>query len=167
MNNNIRSSNDNPNVENIDLVYLFINDFLKRLNDQVNNLRSRAATFLAFAGVLLKFSTELSDSEPSYLITKIGALLTSFCSIGFLGFALKSTPRIVDMKLRDTIESDFLQIPIVEVKKIIIYEDLSFCEYLFKLATEIKNLLNVAIFSLVFSAFFFVANVILVSFIEK
>jgi hypothetical protein len=68
-------------IENIDLAYTYTENYLKDRRSEISNIKLRQGTFLGFAGLLLRFSLDLSDSQPSYLLTKIGALVTSFCSI--------------------------------------------------------------------------------------
>ncbi|MEG4121452.1 hypothetical protein QUA43_28775 [Microcoleus sp. N9_B4] len=167
MNNYIGSSDDNFDIENIDLANTYTENNLKDIKSDISNLRSRAATFLGFAGVLLRFIIELSNSQPSYLYTKIGAFLACFYSIFVLALSLISNPRRGEITYEDFINKYLLPHPILDVKRMILKYNIEFWEYLYSQAHKIKDLLNQAIIGLVLSAFFFGLNNILVSFIEK
>jgi len=166
----IISSANNPDSENVDLAYTYMKDNLEYLDAKISNLRSRAATFLGFSGLLLRFIIELSDSQPSYKLTKLLAFLTCFCSIALLGWTLKSNPQIeitAYMYRIRTTTNIFLECAPVEAKKFFIEDYTQSCENFFSVANEIKNLLNISIICLVFSAFFFAINGILVTFLGK
>jgi len=163
--NNFISNDDNSNLTSIDFTYEYTKDSIKHLHSEIYNLRSRLSTFLAFGGVLLRFTTDLSDSQPSYLLTKILAVLTSFCSIALLGWALRSNPEGSDI-YRDSVEF-CLQNTTVEVKNSLIENSKEVVESLTSVANKTKNLLNLSIYCLVFSALFLTINVILVSFLKK
>jgi hypothetical protein len=94
-----------PNRENIDLAYTYTQDNLKYMDTQIDNLRTRVSTFLALAGVLLRFIIELSDTQPSYKLTKILAYLTCFISICLLGLALRSNPQTEHEKYKFAINN--------------------------------------------------------------
>lgn len=164
MKDNIISSNDNPNVENLDLAVAYTEGYLKDMRLQVDNLRSRSATFLGFGGLLLRFSAELTHTELIFLVTKVGAIVTSFCSVCLLGLALSSAPREGVINFKDYMYEHFLPSPIEEVKMMIINNNLAGHEYLTTVSNYLKNLLNPAIISLVFSALFFTFNLVLVIF---
>jgi hypothetical protein len=175
MNNYNLSSDDNSDIENIDLADLenielantYTENCLKEIKSDISNLRSRAATFLGFAGLLLRFIIELSNSLPIYLYTKIGAFLTSFYSIILLALLLMSNPRLGEITHKGFICKYFLSDNVLDVKRMILRYNIEFYDYLNSEAHKIKDLLNQAIICLVLSAFFFAFNSILVSFLGK
>ena len=175
MNNYILSSDDNfdienidlADIENIDLANAYTENNLKDIKSDINNLRSRAATFLGFAGLLLRFIIELSNSQPIYLYTKIGAFLTCFYTIFVLALSLMSNPRLGEITYKDLINKYFLSHPILDVKRMILKYNIEFWEYLYSQTHKIKNSLNQAIICLLISAFLFALNSILVSVIGK
>ena len=77
-------NNDNKDRENINLAYSYREDFLKDRKIEIKQLDWRLGTFLGFAGLRLRFGIDVLNSQPSYLLTKIGALLTSFGSIAIV-----------------------------------------------------------------------------------
>jgi hypothetical protein len=163
-------NDNNTDSERVDLAYTNLKDNLKSISTGVHNLRSRAATFLGFAGLLLRFIIELSDSQPSYKLTKLLAFLTCFCSITLLGWALRSNYQAGLIEYISAIENNtdiFLGNTPVKAKMIFIESLIKSCEFSFTRAVEIKNLLNISIICLVFSAFFFTINGILVTFLGK
>lgn len=163
-------NDNNPDSGSVDLAYTYLEDNLKRLSASIHNLRSRAATFLGFAGLLLRFILELSDSQPSYKLTKLLAFVTCFCSITLLAWVLRSNPKMDIIRYMDTIKNNtdiFLKNTSVEGKRIFIESLIQSCELHITWAYEIKNLLNISIVCLVSSAFFFAINGILVTFLGK
>lgn len=161
---------NSPDSESVDLAYTNLKNKFKDLTDAIHNLRSRAATFLGFAGFLLRFIIELSDAQPSYKLTKLLAFVTCFCSIALLARALRSNPQRNLIGYRDSIQNTtnmFLENTPVEAKIIAIESLINSCEFNFTWAYEIKNLLNISIICLVSSAFFFAINGILVTFLGK
>jgi hypothetical protein len=166
--------NDNDtDLERVDLAYTYLKDKSKSNSTAIHNLRSRAATFLGFAGLLLRFIIELSDSQPSYKLTKLLAFLTCFCSIALLGWALSSkypTATINPVTYVDGLKNAtniFLENTPVEAKMFFIGNFISSSEFSFTMIDKIKSLLNTSIVCLVFSAFFFTLNGILVTFLGK
>ncbi|MEG4011157.1 MULTISPECIES: hypothetical protein [unclassified Microcoleus] len=158
------------NVEIIDLAYTYTKDNLNHIKSQIDNLRSRVATFLGFGGVLLRFILELSDSQPSYKITKILAFFTCFSAITLLGLASISNSKVDITSYTDATENNtdiFLyELPEQSKSKFIqLNKELS-VDY-FTTANKIKKLLNPAIICLVLSAFLFTVNGLLVSFFGK
>jgi hypothetical protein len=122
---------------------------------------------LGFAGLLLRFIIELSNSLPIYLYTKLAAFLTSFYSIVLLALLLMSNPRLAEITHKGFICKYFLSDPILDIKRMILKYNIDFFDYLNSEAHKIKNLLNQAIICLVLSAFFFTFNSVLVSFLGK
>jgi hypothetical protein len=154
-------------IQNIDLAYIYTENYLKDRRSDISNLRLRQGTFLGFAGLLLRFNMELSNSQPSYLLTKIVALVTSFCSIFILGWALRAYLSGVVVDPGTLIEDEYLQSQNPEIKLAIVRKHIKACDDLYLLSLEQKKWLNYAINFLVSSAFFFTANCILVSFFGK
>lgn len=163
MTNDVIDTNINRNIESIDLVYAYTEDFLKERKDAINKLKLRSGTFLGFAGLLLRFNIDLPDTQPSYLLTKIGALVTSFCSIAILAWALRSNPKALLVN-PNSLKENCLQLQTAEIKMMIINIHAKACEELTLVAYKQKEFLNRAITCLVFSALFFAVNGILVSF---
>lgn len=154
-------------IQNIDFAYTYTENYLKERRSDISNLKLRQATFLGFAGLLLRLNFDLSDSQPSYLLTKIGALVTSFCSIFILGWALRASFSGVIIVPSTLIEEEYLQSQNAELKLAIIRKHTIACDELYSTGIELKKLLNQAITFLVFSAFFFTFNGVLVSFLGK
>lgn len=166
MNDFFISIDENSNLESIDLTYEYTKDTLKHLHIQIQHLRSRSSTFLGFGGVLLRFTIDLSDSDPIYLFLKLSALMTCVFSLFLLSESLKSYPKD-GASFRDTVE-DFLQKNnALEFKKSGIEKNIQSCEYLSSVAYKIKFLLNISISFLLLSALSFAVNVILVSYLGK
>jgi len=157
-------SDKHPDVENIDLANTYTENDLKELKNDINNLRLRAATFFGFAGLLLRFIIELSNSEPSYLLTKIVAFLTCFSSIVLLALVLRGEFIPTNLTYKELIEKYFLPNPILEVKKKILENNIEELDFHVQHFYRILNLLHQATICLVVSAFFFMSNSILVSF---
>jgi hypothetical protein len=161
-------SNDenNPNDENINLAYTFMENNLKELKSGVDNLRTRASTFLAFGGVLLRFIIELSDTQPSYKLTKLLAYLTCFYSIFLLGWMLSSNDQTNVETYKTGLKTGkdiFLKNTPINAKKYNIQIFTICCELLFITVDKKIKQLNISIICLVFSAFFFTLNGVLVS----
>jgi hypothetical protein len=167
------NNTDIPNlerIERIDLAYTYTKENLKHIYSQIDSLRSRVQTFLGFGGVLLRFIMELSDSQPSYKLTKILAYLTCFSAIALLGLALKSNSNVEITSYRSATENNtdiFLDDPPVQSKSKFIEHNKEISENYFTAAYKIKNLLNPAIICLIFSTFFFTLNGILVTLLGK
>ena len=159
-----------PKVENIDLAYTYTKDNLKLINSQIDNLRSRVAIFLSFGGVLLRLILDLSDSQPSYKLTKILALFTCFSAITLLGWASISKNK-VDITFYTIVTENNTDIFLHELpeqsKGKFIKHNIELSVNYFTAAKEIKELLNPAIICLVLSAFFFTFNGLLVSCLGK
>ena len=109
----------------------------------------------------------MSDSQPSYLFTKIGALVTSFCSILILRWALRAYLSGVVTNPSVLIEYEYLQSPNAEIKLAIIRKYTLACDDLYLSGIEQLKLLNQAITFLVLSALFVTCNDVLVSFFVK
>lgn len=170
MKDDILKNDNNTNAERIDLAYNFLDDGLKTNLIAMQNLRSRAATFLGFAGLLLRFILELSDSQPSYKFTKLLAFLTCFFSITLLGWTLSASYLAGIKDHTDSMENltiIFLEKDPVEAKMsfIEIFKEAWKASYI--MINKVKILLNISIVFLVFSAFFFTINGILVTFLGK
>jgi hypothetical protein len=161
---------DPENIKNVDLAYTYTENYINDRIKEVSNIRLRQSAFLGFAGLLLRFSLDLPDSQPSYLLTKILALSTSFGSILTLGWALRSVSSGKVLFPSVLIGDKYLQPPNVETKLEIVVEHIKLCEELYSSGIKQQKLLNQAITWLLFSASFFTANgilVSLVSFLEK
>jgi len=158
---------DDNYKENIELAYTYTENHLKERKNDINNIKLRQGTFLGFAGLLLRFSLELPDNQPSYLLTKIGALVTSFCSIFILGLALRAYFRGIVYDPINLIKEDILESQNIEVKLVIIRKNTIACDDLYLLGVELKKSLQQGIIILVCSAFFFTLNGVLVSFFGK
>jgi hypothetical protein len=157
---------DNNYIQNIDLVYTYTENYLQNRRSEFSSMRSRQGTFLGFAGLLLRFNLDLSDSQPSYLLTKIGALVTSFCSVFILGWALRAFV-VGYFVFPSFLIQDDLNSQNVEIKLSILSKHTKACEDLSLALLEQKKLLNQAIIFMVFSVFFFTVNGVLVSFFGK
>jgi hypothetical protein len=163
-------NNDNNNkkdIENIEFAYSYTEDFLKDRKSEIKQLDWRLGTFLGFAGLLLKFGIDLPNSQPSYLLTKIGTLFTSFCSIVIVTWALRSNPKGKIVKPSYLMEDECFQKQTAEIKAMIINTHTEASKELDLLANEKQFFLNLAITFLAVSAFFFVSNGILVSSLGK
>ncbi|MEZ2303970.1 MAG: hypothetical protein ACBR13_19570 [Microcoleus sp.] len=159
-----------PSRVNIDLAYTYTGDFLKNIDAQINNLISRVSAFLALGGVLLRFIIELSDTQPSYKLTKILAYITCFISIFLLGLALRSNPGMELEQYKSIINDNteiFLKSSPEQAKIYFIERDIKVSEKLLEKAYNIKKLLNKSIFFIVLSAFFFTFNGLLVTFLDR
>jgi hypothetical protein len=159
------NNTNNTNQEQIDLAYTYTKDNLKHIYSEINSLRLRVQAFLAFGGVLLRFIIELSDSQPSYKLTKILDYLTCFSAIFLLGLALKSNSEVDITSYIIGTENNtdiFLYEPPVQSKIKFIEHNKEVSGEYFKAAFEMKNLLNGAIICLIFTTFFFTLNGILV-----
>jgi hypothetical protein len=157
-------------AKNVDLAYTYTENYFNDRIKEISNIRLRQSAFLGFAGLLLRFSLDLPNSQPSYLLTKILALSTSFVSILILGWALKSSSSGDVLSPSVLIQYKYLHFPNVDNKLEIVTKHTKTCHELHLSAIKQKNLLNQAINWLLFSAFFFTANgifVSLVSFWEK
>jgi hypothetical protein len=170
------SGDDNSNLKKIDLAYDYIKDEADSLNKDIQNLRTRAATFLAFSGVLLRFIIQLSDSQPSYKLTKVLAFFTCFLSILLLGWALKSTdgdlsvnPATSEKYMEGYAKTIniFLKHPPEMSKRMLIDYYARGCQGYFLYADEIRRSLNISIILLILTAFLFMVNGILVTFLGK
>jgi hypothetical protein len=161
---------DPENIKNVDLAYTYTENYINDRIKEVTNIRLRQSAFLGFAGLLLRFSLDLPDSEPSYLLTKILALFTSLGSIWTLGIGLKSVSSGKVLFPSVLIEDKYLQLPNVENKLEIVDKHIKLCEELYSSGIKQQKLLNQAITWLLLSASSFTANAILVSlvsFLEK
>jgi hypothetical protein len=160
MNNDNNNDND---IKNIDLAYSYTEDFLKDRKSEIKQLDWRLGTFLGFAGLLLKFGIDLPNSQPSYLLTKIGALVTSFCSIAIVTWTLRSNPKGKIVKPSYLMKDECFHKQTVEIKAMIINTHTEASKELNLLANQKQIFFNRAIAWLAFSALFFVVNGILVS----
>jgi hypothetical protein len=163
--NNEYDSND---IENIDLAYTYTENFLKERRNESSNLKSRQATFLGFAGLLLRFSIDLPTSQPAYLLTKILALVTSCFSIAILACALTASlggKVVYPSSLID--DNELFLLKNANVKFYICRKHTKLSEDIFSSVKEQKNLLNWAIGFLVASAICFTINGVLVSCLGK
>jgi hypothetical protein len=156
--------NNNNSIPNIDLAYSYTEEFLKDRKSEIKHLESRLGTFLGFAGVLLHFGISLQSSQPSYLLTKIGVLLTSAFSVLLAAWGLrsKSTGRLVEPSYlmdKECFEKDNLI-----VKAMIINTHKETSHELDALAKQKQIYLNRAITCLAASALLFAINGILVAF---
>jgi len=157
--------------ENIDLAYTYTGDSLKHLYKIVDNLRSRVATLLGFGGVLLRFIIELSDSQPSYKLTKILAFLTCFVAVSLLGRALMANNnKTLDSEYINSIKDNtniILRETSKSSKRQFIKAYIDAIEVYFTTAYKIRRLLNIGTICLVFSAFFFTVNGVLLTCLGK
>jgi len=161
-------NNDNDNAqENINLAYSYTEDFLKDRKSEIKQLDWRLGTFLGFAGVLLKFGIDLSDSQQIYLLTKIGVLVNSFYAIVIVTWALRSNPTGELVEPSYLMEKECFQKQTVQIKAMIINTHTQASKELDLLAKEKQSSLNNAIACLAVSAFFFAVNGILASSFEK
>ncbi|SRR6476469_5738812 len=158
------SQND---IQNIDLAYTYTENYLKDRRNEISNLKVRLGTFLGFAGLLLRFNIDLPSSQPSYLLTKIGALVTSFFSIAILAWALRAYMggEILDPSV--LIKDVYFQAQNADIKLEIINKHTKACYDIYSSIDKQIKLLNLAINFLLFSAFFFTVNGVLVSFLGK
>ena len=156
-------NNDNNDRENINLVYSYREDFLKDRKIEIKQLDWRLGTFFGFAGLRLRSGRDLLNSQPSYLLTKIGTLFTSFCSIVIVTWALRSNPKGKFVEPSYLMEKECFQKQTVQIKAMIINTHTQASKELDLLAKEKKSFLNNAIACLAVSAFFFAVNGILAS----
>jgi hypothetical protein len=154
-------------IQNIDLAYTYTENYLKHRVSEANNISLRLGTFLGFAGLLLRFNMDLPNSQPSYLLTKIGALVTSFCAIAIIAGALRAFIVGEIIAPISFIEFDLSQAISADIKFVIFKSHAQTCEELYLLSQKQIKLLNKAIICLAFSALFFTINGILVSFLGK
>lgn len=159
---------DSNNIQNIDLAYTYTENFLKERRNESSNLKSWQATFLGFAGLLLRFSIDLPTTQPIYLLTKILALVTSCFSIAILACALTASlggEVVYPSSLID--DNELFLLKNANLKFYICRKHTKLSEVIFKSVKKQKNLLNCAIYFLVASVVSFTINGVLVSFLGK
>lgn len=163
MNNN----NNSNSIDNIDLAYSYTEDFLKDRKNEIKHLDWRLGTFLGFAGLLLRFGIDLSDCQLSYLLTKVGVLGTSACSVVIATWSLRSNPKGKFVKPSYLMEDECFEREAIRNKAMIVNTHKEACNELDLLARQKQTYLNQTIAWLAASALFFAANSILVTFFGK
>lgn len=159
--------NDNKNTNNIELAYSYTEDFIKDRKNEIKHLDWRLGTFLGFAGLLLRFGIDLPNTEPSYLLTQLGVLVTSSFSVITASWALrlKSDGRFVTPSY--LMENKCFAEETLSIKAMIINTHKEASNKLDKLAIQKQTYLNKVILCLAASASFFTLNGILVAVFEN
>jgi hypothetical protein len=159
--------NNNNSTENIDLAYSYTEDFLKDRKNEIKHLDWRLGTFLGFAGLLLRLGTDLHDTKPSYLLTKLGVLVTSTFSVVIATWGLRSNSKGRFVKPSYLMEDECFTKETPEIKAMIINTHKKTSDELDLLARQKQLYLNRAIIWLAASALFSAINGILVAFFGK
>jgi hypothetical protein len=159
--------NNNNSIDNIDLAYSYTEDFLKDRKNEIKHLDWRLGTFLGFAGLLLRFGTDLCDTQPSYLLTKLGVLVTSTCSVIIATWALRANSKGKFVKPSYLMEKECFTRETPRIKAMIINTHTYTSDELDILARQKQAYLSGAITSLGASALFLAANGILVAIFGK
>lgn len=158
---------NNNNINNIDLAYSYTEDFLKDRKNEIKQLDWRLGTFLGFAGLLLKFGIDLPNSQPSYLLTKLGVLVASTFSVVIATLGIKSNSKGKFVKPSYLMEEECFKKETPKVKAMIINTHKKASEELDILARQKQAYLRRSVTWLAASALFLAVNGILVTFFGK
>jgi hypothetical protein len=159
--------NNNNSTDNIDLAYSYTEDFLKDRKNEIKHLDWRLGTFLGFAGLLLRFGIDLPNSQPSYLLTKLGVLVASTSSVVIAAWGLRSNSKGKFVKPSYLMESECFTKETPRIKAMIINTHKETSDELDKLARQKQVYLRRAIACLAASTVFFAINGVLVAFFGK
>lgn len=159
--------NDNNSIENIDLAYSYTEDFLKDRKNEIKHLDWRLGTFLGFAGLLLRFGIDLSNSQPAYLLTKLGVLIASTSSVVVAAWGLRSNSKGKFVKPSFLMEDECFKQETSRIKAMIVNTHKETSDGLDKLARQKQVYLNRAIWWLATSVLFFAINGALTTFFGK
>lgn len=155
--------NDTPStknaIANIDLAYNYTEKFLESRKNNAKHLDWRLGTFLGFAGILLRFSSDLATNSPIWLLsTKALVITISLGSIICAARGLTSISKMGRIRSESLMTDEFLADTNTKVKEVVIKIDIKAINELSLLVLRKQFCLNWSIFCLVISAILFGVN---------
>ena len=155
---------NNNSIDNIDLAYSYTENFLKDRKNEIKHLDWRLGTFLGFAGLLLRFGIDLPNTQPSYLLSKVGVLVASTFSVVIAAWGLKANSKGRLVKPTYLMERECFEKESPEIKAMIVKTHAETSDKLDLLARQKQACLSQTIIWLAASALLFAINGILVAF---
>jgi hypothetical protein len=146
-------------IANIDLAYSYTEKFLEGRKNDAKHLDWRLGTFLGFAGILLRFSSDLATNSPIWLLsTKTLVISMSLISIICAARGLTSISKMGRIRSESLMTDEFLTDTNAKIKEVVIKIDIKAINELNLLVLRKQSCLNWSIFCLVISAVLFGTN---------